>query len=113
MRKVIGMLIVVMSCVILQGCHSVRQSEELSLGKNTFNSGDFKSAYKQLLPLAVEGNPDAQYAVGYMCYYGYGVPQDSYTGIFWMRRAADQGNPAAIRALRSLDQANHDKFIVK
>lgn len=74
-------------------------AQELQAGKSSFQSGYYKDAFRELLPLAVKGNPDAQYAVGYMYYYGYGVSEDSESGMFWMTKSAEQHYPPAIKAL--------------
>lgn len=73
---------------------------ELQQGKRYFVEGYYKSALRNLLPLACEGIPEAQYAIGYMYYYGYGVAQDTDVGYFWIKRAADQKYPPAINALQ-------------
>ena len=46
----------------------------------------------RLLALAEAGNPDAQYYVGEMHYYGYGVPQSHAEAARWYRSAAEQGH---------------------
>lgn len=91
--------IILFMCFFLQGCTSTRIAEELQLGRVTFESGDFRAAFHQLLPLAVKGNPEAQYAVGYMYYYGYGVAQDTECGLFWINLSASQHYLPAIQAL--------------
>ena len=91
-------MILVLFCG-LQACASGRVPQELQKGKMSFASGDYHDAFHQLLPLASEGNVDAEYAVGYMYYYGYGVTRDSESGIFWMKKAADKQNQPAIKAL--------------
>lgn len=63
-----------------------------------FNQGYYKRAKMLLYPLACEGVPQAQYAIGYMYYYGYGVTQDTDVGFFWIKRAADQKYPPAMQA---------------
>lgn len=82
---------------------------ELALGKRLFQDGYYKRAMEQLLPLATEGVMEAQYAVGYMYYYGYGVPQDTASGNFWIKRSADQNFEPAIKAL-AIIHGNHQKF---
>ncbi len=67
-------------------------------------AGDFKSAFHQLLPLAAEGIPQAEYGIGYMYYYGYGVTQDNESGIFWMNKAAAAHYAPAIRALAAIQE---------
>lgn len=78
---------------------SMRVKEELINSKRNFEGGLYKTAMRDLLPLAADGNAQAQYAVGYMYYYGYGVTQDTAAGLFWIKRSANQHFEPAIKAL--------------
>lgn len=100
-------LIVAASAVLLS-CASTTMTHQYMGGKYDFKNGDYKQAFRKLLPVAVNGRPEAQYAVGYMYYYGYGVSQDSESGTFWMERAAQKNYPPAIEAL-SLIHNNAEK----
>lgn len=91
-------------CFMLVACASVRVQEELQVGKIQFQDGNFKGAFRRLMPLAVEGNREAQYAIGYLYYYGYGVPADSESAIFWLKRSAAKHDADAIKALRLIDK---------
>jgi len=71
----------------------------LTEGKASFLAKNYKVAYQQLLPLAQQGNADAQYAVGYMLYYGKGVDRNEAKARDWMNKAAAQGQPAAKKAV--------------
>jgi TPR repeat protein len=79
---------------------TVKTNHELQSGIYFFEKGHYKRAMRDLLPAAISGNPRAQYAVGYMYYYGYGVPQDTEMGTFWIEQAARHHHPKAIEALR-------------
>jgi len=74
-------------------------SQEVEQGKMHFIAGNYRYAFRELLPAAVKGNLQAEYAVGYMYYYGYGTSQDTDTGIFWMQKAAAQNFEPAVKAL--------------
>lgn len=106
--KRISTLFMVLASLFLGACASTQQSQQLEMGKLTFQSGDYKTAFKTLLPLAADGKPDAQYAVGYMYYYGYGVAMDPTSGEFWMRRAAKQHFGPALIAMKTIDP--HTQF---
>jgi TPR repeat protein len=99
MKKV---LIILCAVFFLQGCASAVMSQEFQQGKLEFRNGDYQTAFKILLPIAVNGNKEAQYAVGYMYYNGMGVSQDSVSGLFWMERAAAKGYTPAAEALNKL-----------
>ena len=94
-------ILMLLSCVfMLSACNpSPATQSELAQGKRLFDGGYYKSAMKQLMPLAANGNAEAEYAVGYMYYYGYGTIQDADTGTFWIQRAADQKFQPAVDAL--------------
>lgn len=92
----------------LIACAATKNIETIShlqQGKRFYNSGLYKRAMHELLPLASDGNVDAQYAVGYMYYYGYGVAKDSDTGYFWIKRAADKHYLPAVRALMMIHKS--------
>lgn len=98
-------LCVVVLGVLLQGCAtSPMMAEELQGGKAKFVAGNYKGAFHDLLPIAVYGRKEAQYAVGYMYYYGMGVPQDTESGLFWMQKSADQHYQPAIDALKIIQE---------
>lgn len=91
--------LVLVSCTSHMDIITPKQMSLLQQGKRYFESSYYKRAMKLLLPLACDGIADAQYAVGYMYYYGYGVAQDPDIGFFWIQRAADQHYAPAQHAL--------------
>ncbi|MBS0352200.1 MAG: SEL1-like repeat protein [Proteobacteria bacterium] len=62
----------------------------------------YHCSFTRIEEAAREGNPDAQYALGYLYYRGIGTTQDRQTGLLWIRRAAAQGQPVAQQALKTL-----------
>jgi TPR repeat protein len=95
-------MLIIIASVFLQSCASQRDDYRLDVGKRAFINGEYKTAFHELLPLAMQGNAHAEYAVGYMYYYGYGVPVDSESGTTWMDRAASQGSIPAQQALQMI-----------
>src|SRR5665213_3395766 len=93
---------ILVASILLMSCASVKNTQALQRGRSNFESGYYREAFQQLLPLASEGDREAEYAIGYMYYYGYGVSQDSETGIFWIQKSADQKFDPAVRALKDL-----------
>ena len=57
--------------------------------------GDYATALREFRPLAEQGNAEAQFNLGAMYNFGYGVPQDYAEGMKWLRKAAEQGNAPA------------------
>jgi TPR repeat protein len=70
----------------------MRALADFGAAQRAFDKGDYATALNELLPLAKQGNPEAQFYLGFMYEYGRGVPQDSKEAIKWFRLAADQGN---------------------
>ncbi len=64
-------------------------------GATAYNNRNYALAYKEILPLARAGNPDAQHLMGLMYYMGRGVQQDYKQALAWHRRAAQQGKADA------------------
>lgn len=56
---------------------------------------------------AENGDPDAQYALGYMYYYGVGTVRDKQTAELWIKRAAAQGQPLAKKAEVLISNGQH------
>lgn len=96
-------LIIIISCGLL-ACASARMAEEVQSGKATFNLGNFKQAFAQLMPLAVKGSCEAQYAIGYMYYYGLGVEPHKESAVFWIKQSADQMYRPAVKAMKMLEK---------
>lgn len=76
----------------------------LSEGKNNFKAKNYATAYRQLLPLAVKGNKEAEYAIGYMYYYGKGIDRNELLAENWLTKAAKQGDTRASATLKELSQ---------
>ena len=61
-------------------------------GKAALDKLDYQTAYSIFLPLAVQGNHDAQDWLSFFYEYGYGVSQDDMRAFYWKRKAAESGN---------------------
>lgn len=70
-------------------------------GQDT-NQLESQSTLPQIKRAAEEGDPDAQYALGYMYYYGRGVTQDMAQAKQWIKKAANQGQQQAVQAEKIL-----------
>ena len=55
------------------------------------HGGDYATALRRLSPLAEKGDARAEFDIGFMHAYGWGVPRDPAEAITWYRKAADQG----------------------
>lgn len=66
---------------------------------------EFELAFDLMKEEAQLGNPQAQYALGYMLYNGQGVVPDVEQGLEWIRAAAAKGDDRALEALGRLASA--------
>lgn len=71
----------------------------LKQGLAAYDSADYATARKELLPLAEQGNAQAQYRLGKMANLGQGLPLDKKEAARWFHLAAEQGMAAAQGAL--------------
>ncbi len=97
MRLIIWLLV-----IMLGGCFG--SAYNLTQGIQSFSVQDYRQAFVRLLPEAEKGQADAQYAVGYMYYYGQGVIEDRRKAWLWITRAAKAGQTDAQTAVSLLDQ---------
>ena len=97
MRKKSIFLPFMLLLVTLTSCINTVNLRE---GIISFKRQDYRQAFIRLMPEAEKGQADAQYAIGYMYYYGQGVLEDRKKAYLWICRAADAGQPDAIKALQ-------------
>ena len=81
-------------------------SAEWHKGLDAYGRGDYKTAYEIWLPLAKQGDRDAQYHLGVMYGNGQGVPQDKKKAVKWLLKSAEQKNVGA----QSLIRASYQKW---
>ena len=98
------LVVIVSSALLAVGCSTLTNEGRFDTGKENFLAGNFDQSFKQLMPIAKQGNPEAQYAVGYMYFYGLGTKQNMREAANWMQKAADSGQPQAQLALKQLQQ---------
>lgn len=94
-------LIIHCLCIMLVGCGV--NSLNLREGIHSFQRQDYRQAFIRLKPEAEKGQPDAQYAIGYLYYYGQGVVENRKQALYWINKSAKAGHQDAIAALKRLD----------
>jgi len=67
--------------------------------KAAYDAKDYKTAFKEYLPLAEAGNAEAQDWVGEMYRYGQGKTVDYTKAVYWYKKAASQGFVYSIATL--------------
>ncbi len=73
-------------------------------GKEAFLAHEYVQAAQLFEPLAIKGHSQAQYALGYLYYYGLGISQNSEVGEKWIKSAAREGHQRAIKALELISK---------
>ena len=68
-------------------------------GVSSYNSIDYNTVFKELMPLAKSGNNIAQNHIAAMFANGLGVKKNYKKAFFWFNKAAKNNNPAAINNL--------------
>lgn len=70
-------------------------TNDLELGIEQLNRGEFQQAIEQFRPLVAEGYSPAQYQMGLVYQHGYGVPKDGMKALALFEQAAEQNYPDA------------------
>lgn len=104
------MLMALAWCALLAGCAASTQVAR-DHAQAYYVNGDYALAFDTLFPLAKRSDPDAQYTIAYMYYYGQGVLKDEDVARSWMRKSANLGNQRAKYALQvMLDPGVHGSY---
>lgn len=98
-------LLMICFVAFINGCALTTQLN-FKEGIRSFQVQDYRQAFIRLKPEAEKGNPEAQYAVGYMYFYGQGVIEDREKALYWIRCAAKQGHPDAVQAMKLLQNSD-------
>ena len=78
---------------------NAQATDQVEIGRQAYENKDYETAWKYLLPLAKNGQAEAQVIIGDMYNIGRGVQQDNSQAIEWYRKAAALGNLDAIQML--------------
>lgn len=89
--------------LLLQGCvaHNAYLYNQAIV---YYSYAQYNRAFDLFGPLARSGDPNSQYALGYLYYYGLGTVEDQLRAEFWFNEAAMQGQPLAKRSLCLIDR---------
>ncbi len=80
---------VLIALLLSISCNAFAQT--FSDGSAAYDRGDYGEAFNIFLPLAEEGNAEAQTMIGYLYATGNGVPQNDDAALRWYTSAAEQG----------------------
>ena len=65
--------------------------QQFQQGFDAFQKNDYQTAFKLWLPLAEQGDVNAQFNLGVIYEKGQGVKQDYFEAVNWYRKASEQG----------------------
>src|SRR5580700_10421648 len=99
MKTKLRVILIHVMMISLLGCMPQTDDHILNQAKSDFQHHDYSQAFNLLMGLAEKNNAQAQYTIGYMYFYGLGVQKNTEQAKYWIKKAADNGNPNAIRAL--------------
>lgn len=101
------------ACIAISAtlCGCMGANYYLKRGQVEYTRQDYHQAFVDTLASAKYGNAHAQYATGYMYYYGIGTEQNDYLAAYWFDQAARVGDPKAIQALNQLRARTPYPFI--
>lgn len=104
MSRLIQCILISLLVTMLSSCMGLNLRE----GIESFRAQDYRRAFVRLMPEAQKGQPDAQYAIGYMYYYGRGVVEERRKAWYWINMAARSGQKDALLAVQLM--AKEKKF---
>jgi TPR repeat protein len=87
-RTDMRLLIIILFALLFAGCADNNLTMK---GVQAFDAEEYSLAYKELAPLAARGNPEAQFYIGKMNYFGFGVPKDLDIAFIRYTDSAEQG----------------------
>ncbi len=71
--------------------YAIDGNDKINNANQLYSQGKFSQAFVNFLPLAEEGDPDAQDMVGMMYMLGVGTDKNFALGALWLSLAAQQG----------------------
>ena len=102
MKRILRNLLLLSCGIVLSACShrgAIDNDQTTACADNPFLQ-KYGCSMERVEDAAERGEPDAEYALGYMYYYGIDTTQDTDTALIWIKRAAAQGQPLAIQAAK-------------
>ena len=76
-------------------CFAAPAWADFEAGGDAYNRGDYATALREWRPFAEQGDAQSQYNLGWLYFYGRGMPQDYAQARQWYEKAAAQGLASA------------------
>lgn len=103
-RKYSLYVLIMASALFNVGCmKEINKNNSVLEARDSYYRGDFGRSFRLTEALAYQGDPKAEYTLGYMYYYGIGAPANKALGKAWIRRSAEQGFPPAMAAAMQIN----------
>jgi TPR repeat protein len=80
------------------------------LATEAFDNGEYEKAMDLWMPLAEDGNAEAQFGIGYLYDKGLGVPRDTAEAIHWYRLSAEKNHALSQLNLGAIHQEGREDF---
>jgi len=109
MKQIVRNLLVLSCSIALSACShrsAIENDQSTACTDNPFLQ-KYSCSIERVEDAAERGEPDAEYALGYMYYYGIDTTQDTDTALIWIKRAAAQGQPLAIQAAKMMSKQQY------
>ena len=92
-----SILAALLTVLLISGCASTPKQEQeidpaqasasskFEQAREAYRNFDYAKAFTLLNTIAAQGDANAQYALGYMYYYGFGVIRDEHIALEWIQ----------------------------
>lgn len=93
-----ALLLTISGCSHLKGGSNASSFRGTPACEHNYFLQKYDCSMGEIQQAAENGDPDAQYALGYLYFYGIATTRDVDAAKLWIRRAAAQGQPLALKA---------------
>ncbi len=90
--------------VLLAATLAAPAAADFPAAVEAYDQGDYATAFAETRPVAEQGDPDAQYMLGFLYARGEGVRRDLVRAYLWFSLAARQGDAIAADMVVSLSR---------
>lgn len=108
--KLVLILSLLAVSLLLTSCVSTTGSE-LTSAEYDFKHHYYARSFKKLWYPAHNGSPRAQYALGYLYFYGLGTVLDQDLARIWFKRSAHSHYPPAVEAYRQITNTEYPQTV--
>ncbi|MSP53815.1 MAG: hypothetical protein EXR81_06170 [Gammaproteobacteria bacterium] len=106
-----SLILTLSATFLLSACASSSSTDdEVAQAKTNFAQQNYQLAFKQIQSPAEQGDPESQYALGYMYYYGKGTPMNHVLGKEWIKKSANGGDSNAEQAYQMIVTQEQEKL---